>query len=209
MKAKAILLTALLCLFAAPATATVVMDNNGRYVETSGGAAAHSGYAGSKVSKKRRGAHSPAVWAKVKVARGGEQLVAISCGGVSVRVAASAATKFAGFCAEMSASGYHALSKGTNGYRPWGTCSGCDMHPKGLAIDYSQAARDKTYVRMDRRTVSVIAKRHGLVSGGDWCNGDLGHFEVNVGRNAAPCSTRRNLYQAVEQFHQLSAKQRM
>lgn len=125
------------------------------------------------------------------VARGGARLGTFDCAGVPIRVATAYGQRFEAFCKDMAAAGYRAIAAFTNGYRPWGTCRGCEMHPRGLALDYDQLARDRTAVRMSRSEASRIARRHGLVSGGDWCHGDLGHFEVDVGTNAPPCRVAR------------------
>lgn len=145
-------------------------------------------------------------FAGVAMARiGGAVLATIDCAGVPVRVAAAAGPRFEAFCRDMAAAGYPARPGWTSGYRPRGSCRGCDMHPRGLAIDFDQRARDRVVVAMPRRAVSAIAARHGLISGGDWCHGDLGHFEVDTGRNARPCSARRRSYAVLSRPNARSA----
>lgn len=116
------------------------------------------------------------------------RLTTFLCGQVPVRVASHVASRFEGFCRDMIAAGYPA--KDVGGWRRHGSCRGCNMHPNGLAIDYDQVSRDRVTVRMSRERVSEIARQHGLISGGDWCHGDLGHFEVDTGSNAPACGSR-------------------
>src|SRR5262249_43251839 len=52
------------------------------------------------------------------------------------------------------------------------------QHAFGPATDGDQGARGHVTRRMDRRMVSGLARRFGLISGGDWRDGDLGHFEI-------------------------------
>lgn len=117
----------------------------------------------------------------------GGNLTTIECSGKTIKVAASAASKFEGFCSAMVAAGYP--TKLIGGWRAHGSCRGCDMHPLGLAIDYGQRCRDCMTLAISRLEASTIAHRYGLVSGGDWCHGDLGHFEVDVGTNAPACGS--------------------
>jgi hypothetical protein len=132
----------------------------------------------------------------VRASQAKRGLVTMTCGGRTARVAARAKAPFERFCADLTASGYPIKFMG--GWRPSGSCAGCNMHPKGLAIDINQVARGKVTVRMDKAAVSRMARAAGLVSGGDWCRGDLGHFELDIGRNAYGCG--RNIYSAVEKY---------
>lgn len=101
------------------------------------------------------------------------------------RVAASHAHRFQGFVNDLEASGYR-ISIMT-GWRSWGSCRGCDRHPKGLAIDIDQIARNKL-IRGKRLpgNVTAIAARHGLFHGALWRNADGGHFEVQARNARAP-----------------------
>lgn len=128
----------------------------------------------------------------------GGNLTTIECSGKTIKVAASAASKFEGFCRAMVSAGYP--TKLIGGWRAHGSCRGCDMHPLGLAIDYGQRCRDCMTLAISRMQASAIAHQYGLISGGDWCHGDLGHFEVDVGTNAPACGSSLALL-ATRQHH--------
>lgn len=107
----------------------------------------------------------------------GGGLVAISCGGKPARVAASAAGKFSAFCSDLAATGYRIQFVG--GWRARGSCRGCNMHPRGLAIDINQTGRDRCAGGCPRGAhVNALARKHGLLHGAEWRNADAGHFEV-------------------------------
>lgn len=90
-------------------------------------------------------------------------------------VAASAAGRFQAFIHDLEATGYRIGVMG--GWRRHGSCRGCNMHPRGLALDIDQVARNRT-TRQLPGSVSAIAARHGLLHGAVWRNPDAGHFEV-------------------------------
>lgn len=135
-------------------------------------------------------------------------LTTINCGGLNIKVAASAASKFEGFCSAMVSAGYPAKSGQVDGWRGHGSCRSCDMHPRGLAIDYDQVSRDHVTIRISRSEASDIAHRYGLISGGDWCHGDLGHFEVDIGTNAPPCAGRGGSTYSARRHHHLRLAKR-
>lgn len=166
-----------------PATSGCVQDNNGRTV-CSGSQDAHQGF-------------SPSIIGHIA----GGSLTTINCAGKNIKVASSAASKFEGFCSAMASAGYN--TKLIGGWRPHGSCRGCNMHPLGLAIDYGQRGRDLMTLAISRSEASSIAHRYGLVSGGDWCHPDLGHFEVDIGTNAPACSTTR-IFAARQRHHYAS-----
>lgn len=143
----------------------------------------------------------PVVWGRSGMrSRSGRIMMVADCGGAGALVQAQFLITVEGFCRDMIAAGYVPDGFGSvNGYRPYGTCAGCLMHPDGLALDFRQARRDVTEIPMDRYTVSKIAEKNGMFSGGDWCGGDLGHFELTK-RNANVCPKRKNLYAAIERF---------
>lgn len=103
-------------------------------------------------------------------------LVRIGVGGHFAKVAARAAANFQALLNDLRAHGYPI--KFIGGWRAHGSCRGCDMHPRGLAIDVNQTGRDSVIVPLSRSLASRLAHAHGLISGGDWCDGDLGHFEL-------------------------------
>jgi hypothetical protein len=110
-----------------------------------------------------------------KAARHGG-MARIGIDGHYASVSARAAANFQGFLDDLKAHGYPI--KFIGGWRAHGSCKGCDMHPRGLAIDVNQKRRDVVTVPLSRALAHKLAQAHGLVSGGDWCNGDLGHFEL-------------------------------
>lgn len=58
-------------------------------------------------------------------------------------------------------------------------------HPRGLAMDINQYARDITRPRIPRASATEIARSCGVVHGSVWRNPDAGHFEVpSYGRSA-------------------------
>lgn len=62
-----------------------------------------------------------------------------------------------------------------------GRCATASKHPCGMALDVCQLSRGRVDSRChlpDRHSVSEIARKHGLFSGGDWCSSDYGHFEA-------------------------------
>lgn len=115
---------------------------------------------------------------------GGAGLVTVrTAAGIQIRVAPRAAANFSGFVADLVASGYHISFMG--GWRAHGSCAGCDMHPRGLAIDINQTGRNRV-TRAFPVDVTAMAARHGLTHGAVWSNPDQGHFELaGVHRYAA------------------------
>lgn len=104
------------------------------------------------------------------------RLVTIHAGKHTARVAQNAASNFQGLLNDLAAHGYPIKFLG--GWRKHGSCRGCDMHPRGLALDVNQLWRDHVSIPLSRALAHKLAQAHGLVSGGDWCHGDLGHFEL-------------------------------
>jgi len=108
--------------------------------------------------------------------------------GASARVGAAYATKFQAYIDDLEAAGaeIHALG----GVRR-GRCSSGHMHPCGKAIDVCQLRRGVVSSRCrlpDRNAIAVIAAKHGLFEGGQWCNHDYGHAQVGV--SAPACGTQ-------------------
>lgn len=162
--------------WAAQALAAPVCDNNGRCIERGSLAYAkpqphhHHRYRDSHL-------HPPS------------HLTWIRCGKKRIMVAPSAAKRFHSFCANLVAHGLKIVLAG--GWRP-GRCSDGHRHPCGLAIDINQVRRN-VVVRRFPRGITAIARHYGLVSGGIWCDADLGHFEVYDGTNAPACHHHRRL----------------
>lgn len=95
--------------------------------------------------------------------------------GAHAYVSSSYAGRFQGFVNELCRSGYPIKSMG--GWRSRGSCRGCNMHPRGLALDVNQFARNYVRPRMGGN-VSAMARRHGLYPGAYFSSPDTGHFEV-------------------------------
>jgi hypothetical protein len=131
------------------------------------------------VRKRVRSARSGDV-RRAHVAHGGG-----SCGGklTTVRAASGAfacvashtADKFQAFVTELESTGYRIDFMG--GWRAHGSCRGCNMHPRGLAIDINQTGRNRVTRRFPAG-VTAMAERHGLLHGAVWNNADAGHFEL-------------------------------
>jgi hypothetical protein len=75
--------------------------------------------------------------------------------------------------AKFDAAGYSVRDIGGFGER-----SNPSAHPTGHAMDVNQCGRDCTSPRMSRSLAHEIAAECRVTSGGDWRNGDLGHFEA-------------------------------
>lgn len=93
---------------------------------------------------------------------------------VKAYVAAGAAPKFQCVVDRLEAAGYPIKEMGGFGSRP----HNASAHPTGHAIDINQQDRDVTSPPMSRSLASSIAHACQVKSGGDWANGDLGHFEM-------------------------------
>lgn len=95
-------------------------------------------------------------------------------------LAPAAAPKFQAFVNELEASGYRVGVM--SGWRRSGSCRGCDMHPRGLALDIDQTGRN--IMPKGKRFpagVTAMAARHGIGHGAIWSNPDTGHFELMAG----------------------------
>jgi len=71
-----------------------------------------------------------------------------------------------------------------------GHCWSGSLHPCGKALDVCQLSRGRVDGRChlpNRSQIAVIAERHGLFEGGQWCNSDYGHAQVGV--TAGACGT--------------------
>src|SRR5262245_7744916 len=72
-----------------------------------------------------------------------------------------------------------------------GRCWSGSMHPCGKALDTCQLKRGVVHSKCrlpDRSSLAVIASRHGLFEGGQWCHSDYGHAQVGV--SAEACNSR-------------------
>ena len=87
------------------------------------------------------------------------------------------AAQFQAFVDDLEAHGV--TIKFMGGYRP-GRCWQADKHACGMAIDVCQYARNVVDSRchLSREVVAELAEKHGLFSGGLWCNPDFGHVEA-------------------------------
>jgi hypothetical protein len=106
---------------------------------------------------------------------GGKLSTVRAASGAIACVTASTAAKFQGFVSELEATGYRIDFMG--GWRAHGSCRGCNMHPRGLAIDINQTGRNRVTRRFPPG-VTAMAERHGLLHGAVWANADAGHFEL-------------------------------
>jgi hypothetical protein len=106
---------------------------------------------------------------------GGRLSTVRAASGAIACVTASTAAKFQGFVTELEATGYRIDFMG--GWRAHGSCRGCNMHPRGLAIDINQTGRNRVTRRFPPG-VTAMAERHGLLHGAVWQNADAGHFEL-------------------------------
>lgn len=120
-------------------------------------------------------------------------------GGIVAYVARSAQARFQGFVTALSRI-YHIAFMG--GWRAHGSCGRCDMHPRGLAIDINQTARNRV-IRRFPPGVTALAASYGLLHGAVWKNADTGHFEVagvhhsramTRSRSAASAASRRYVH---------------
>lgn len=107
-----------------------------------------------------------------------------SAGGHFAKVASAFAGRFQAFVRDLESGGFRIRFMG--GWRSWGSCRGCDAHPRGRALDIDQTARNVTVQRLPAN-VTQIAARHGLCHGAVWNNPDAGHFEVASGSRSVRC----------------------
>lgn len=105
--------------------------------------------------------------------------------GARAVVAKDAAPRFVAFIRALEATGYRIKEMGGYSYRRIAGTRTLSKHAFGRAIDINQLERDRVSVPMNRREVSRLASNAGLVSGGDWRHGDLGHFEMPSGQRQA------------------------
>jgi hypothetical protein len=96
-------------------------------------------------------------------------------------VASHAAAKFQAFVTALEATGYRIDFMG--GWRRHGSCRGCNMHPRGLAIDINQTGRNRVTRRFPTG-VTALAEQNGLLHGAVWQHADAGHFELLTTSNA-------------------------
>ncbi|HVX91275.1 MAG TPA: hypothetical protein VHC20_06675, partial [Candidatus Paceibacterota bacterium] len=105
--------------------------------------------------------------------------VAIQCGRGTIRVAATAAAQFEGFCRDLYA---QYKFKAAGGIRA-GTCSTGSKHPCGGAIDIDQTCRSRGPGHCLPRNFPValteqLADKYWLQPGSRWGYRDVGHFEI-------------------------------
>lgn len=117
----------------------------------------------------------------------------ISACGAHAYVSSHYASRFQGFVTELCKSGYRIREMG--GWRSWGSCWGCNMHPRALALDVNQLARNLTRPRMPK-SVSAMAVRHGLYPGAYFSSPDTGHFEVAGIKNYSRHHHHRRIHYA-------------
>ena len=113
------------------------------------------------------------------------ELVTISSkAGAKAKVNSSVKNNFVAFIEDFEATGGKILFMG--GWRSHGSCSRCVMHPRGLALDICQHARNVVDSRCRfPRDATALAEKHGLDHGAKWNNKDTGHFEVRL-KNRTP-----------------------
>jgi len=109
-------------------------------------------------------------------------------------VASHAASKFQAFVTALEATGYRIDFMG--GWRKHGSCRGCNMHPRGLAIDINQTGRNRV-TRSFPAGVTALAEQNGLLHGAVWQHADAGHFELLTASNAH-YARRTNAYASAD-----------
>jgi hypothetical protein len=108
------------------------------------------------------------------------ELVTInSKAGGNARVDSSVKDSFVAFIEDFEEAGGTILFMG--GWRSHGSCSRCLMHPRGLALDICQHARNVVDSRCRfPPNATALADKHGLYHGAQWNNKDTGHFEIKM-----------------------------
>jgi hypothetical protein len=108
------------------------------------------------------------------------ELVTISSkAGGNARVDSSVKDSFVAFIEDFEEAGGTILFMG--GWRSHGSCSRCLMHPRGLALDICQHARNVVDSRCRfPPNATALADQHGLYHGAQWNNKDTGHFEIKI-----------------------------
>jgi hypothetical protein len=94
--------------------------------------------------------------------------------GAIAHVADAAVAAFQCVIDRLEAEGYSVRFMG--GYRKHGSVPH-SLHPKGLALDINQLARNVTRPKMPANEIA-IANGCGAVSGAQWRHGDSGHFQI-------------------------------
>lgn len=126
----------------------------------------------------------------------GPGLVRSNKTGATAQVSPAYAPRFQAYIDDLEARG--ATVRFMGGYRR-GPCWSGGQHPCGKALDVCQLDRGVVDGRCNlpgRSAMIEIARAHGLQEGGEWCNSDKGHVQVDV--SAARCGS--NLYAAVAKF---------
>ena len=109
--------------------------------------------------------------------------------GARATVSPQHAATFQAYINDLEANGARVLFMG--GSRK-GRCSSRHMHSCGKALDVCQRSRgvvDRRCNLPDRRYIAMIAARHGLFEGGQWCHHDYGHAQV--GTTASACGSTK------------------
>ena len=102
----------------------------------------------------------------------------------NAKVDSTVKNNFAAFIEDFEEAGGTILFMG--GWRSHGSCSRCLMHPRGLALNICQHARNVVDSRCRfPRDATALAEKHGLDHGAKWNNKDTGHFEVRL-KNRTP-----------------------
>jgi hypothetical protein len=168
------------CLLAVVSTAEaqIILDQDGHYRPTirakSVQHAARAHYKGrQRVVRRAYVRHVRTV--KHESSHGCGALAAVHAGRAVACVARSAVGAFQAFVSALESTGYRIDFMG--GWWAHGSCRGCNMHPRGLAIDINQTARNRVTRRFPSG-VTELAARYGILHGAVWHNADTGHFEV-------------------------------
>lgn len=121
--------------------------------------------------------------------------------GATAHVAPIHQAKFQAYVNDLEDNG--AIIKFMGGYRHERCSPPRHKHACGMALDVCQIARG--VVRSEchlpsKASMIVIAARHGLTEGGQWCNQDRGHAEA--GASVGPCNGRvAKRYQRIAKLH--------
>lgn len=114
--------------------------------------------------------------------------VVMSKYGAKATVGDAYTAKFQAYINDLEANGADIRFMGGNRR---GRCSSRHMHSCGKALDICQLGRGRVDSRCrlpSRSVIAVIAARHGLFEGGQWCHHDYGHAQV--GESAPACGER-------------------
>lgn len=148
-----------------------------------------------KLREDRAEGKSSAFGQLLDVFKGGQLTTITTKGGKQVTVAADAAERLKGFLDALESEGAPIQTVGGYNKRKIFGTDKWSEHASGRAVDINQSGRDKVtedfrkWVELHQEFLRRTMQKYGIVSGGDFKNPDLGHFELGRSGYAQPAPT--------------------